>query len=376
MKITFPHLGNTYICVKPLLDELNIDCIIPPFNNREALELGTRHAPECCCLPLKINIGNYLQAYKKGADTILMAGGCGPCRFGYYCELQREILEDMGIDMKIIVLEAPYGNVWELVRRIVKLTGAFNLPKIIWAFKNASRIAISVDKLEKLCFKIRPRELNKGETDGVYKKFRTEALSVKGFRGMEKHIAKTFDELNSIKMNKSIEPLKIGIVGEIYTTVDSNTNFNIEARLGNLGIQVDRSVTVSGWIVEHMIKKALPLPRDMEFAKAAYPYLGAMIGGHARETVGNTVLYAKNNYDGIIQIYPLTCMPEIVAESILPAVEKDYDIPVMTLIIDEMTGEAGYMTRVEAFADLLESRRNKNTGQKAGFDLTLRSGNI
>ena len=29
-----------------------------------------------------------------GADTILMAGGCGPCRFGYYSQLHREILRD------------------------------------------------------------------------------------------------------------------------------------------------------------------------------------------------------------------------------------------------------------------------------------------
>ena len=84
-----------------------------------------------------------------------------------------------------------------------------------------------------------------------------------------------------------------------------------------------------------------------------------MIGGHAQETIGNTVLYAKDGYDGVVQIYPLTCMPEIVAESILPAIERDYNIPVLTLIIDEMTGEAGYLTRIEAFVDLLNRRRER-----------------
>jgi len=29
------------------------------------------------------------------------------------------------------------------------------------------------------------------------------------------------------------------------------------------------------------------------------------------------------------------------------------------LIIDEMTGEAGYMTRIEAFVDLLRKRRER-----------------
>ena len=52
-------------------------------------------------------------------------------------------------------------------------------------------------------------------------------------------------------------------------------------------------------------------------------------------------------------------MPEIVAKSILPNVSKDYEFPIMTLIIDEMTGEAGYMTRLEAFIDLLKRKRRK-----------------
>lgn len=50
-------------------------------------------------------------------------------------------------------------------------------------------------------------------------------------------------------------------------------------------------------------------------------------------------------------------MPEIVAKSILPNVSKDYSFPIMTLIIDEMTGEAGYMTRIEAFMDLIKRKR-------------------
>ena len=92
-----------------------------------------------------------------------------------------------------------------------------------------------------------------------------------------------------------------------------------------------------------------------------------MIGGHARETIGYAVRYAKEGFDGVIQIYPLTCMPEIVAQSILPTVEKDYNIPYLCLIVDEMTGEAGYMTRLEAFVDLLRRRKEINEGEKLLF---------
>lgn len=51
------------------------------------------------------------------------------------------------------------------------------------------------------------------------------------------------------------------------------------------------------------------------------------------------------------------CMPEIVSKAILPSISKDKNFPIMTLVVDEMTGEAGYLTRIEAFVDLLERRR-------------------
>ena len=82
-----------------------------------------------------------------------------------------------------------------------------------------------------------------------------------------------------------------------------------------------------------------------------------MIGGHAQETIGNSVLYSQKKYVVVIQLYPFSCMPEIVAQSILPNVSKSKNIPILTLIIDELTGEAGNKTRIEAFIEMIEKRR-------------------
>jgi predicted nucleotide-binding protein (sugar kinase/HSP70/actin superfamily) len=357
MKVTFPHLGNTYICVKSILDDLGIDYVIPPFNNKKALELGTRHTPEMVCLPLKINIGNYIQAYEMGADTILMAGGCGPCRFGYYSQLHREILRDAGYDMEIITLEATNG-VNDLISRIRRLVpDGKSLLKLPIVLSNAVRIAKRADEIEMLSFCVRAREKTKGSTDRIYRDFREKALITPGWKNIWKLMDETEKKLKSVEHDPDADPLKVGIVGEIYTGIEHFASFEIQERLGRLGVEADRKVTVSNWIIEHMIKKGLHLPRDMEFAKAAEPWLGAMIGGHAQETIGHTALYARYGYDGVIQIFPFSCMPEIVAESLLPSVENDTGIPVLTLIIDEMTGEAGYMTRAEAFIEMLERRR-------------------
>ena len=52
-------------------------------------------------------------------------------------------------------------------------------------------------------------------------------------------------------------------------------------------------------------------------------------------------------------------MPEIIAQSTLVEVQKKYGIPIMTLIVDEMTGEEGYKTRLEAFVDMIEMRKRQ-----------------
>ena len=78
MKVTFPHMGNLYIPVKALLTSLGVDVIVPPKSSKRTFSIGSRHAPETACLPLKVNIGNYIEAFEMGADTILMAGGGAP----------------------------------------------------------------------------------------------------------------------------------------------------------------------------------------------------------------------------------------------------------------------------------------------------------
>ncbi len=360
MKITFPHLGNTYIVVKSILDDLNVEYVIPPFNNRKALELGARYCPEMVCLPLKINIGNYIQAYEMGADTIIMAGGCGPCRFGYYSQMHREILADAGYAMDVITLEVGNGGIGELVEKIMRIVrGNMTRIHLPSAIGHAVTLAKRIDEMEMLSFKARAREQEPGCVDKIYRGFAKNVLQRRGYKEIACLLKETEEELRAITLRPKANPLKIGIVGEIYTGIEHFASFEIQQRLGRMGAEVDRKVTVSNWIIEHMIKKGLHLPRDLRYQEAARPWLGAMIGGHAQETVGNTVMYAQNGYDGVIQIFPFSCMPEIVAKSLLPSVERALDIPVLTLIIDEMTGEAGYMTRVEAFVDMLEKRRER-----------------
>ena len=146
MKVTFPHMGNIYVLVKTLFDELGIEYVIPPMCNKRTLEIGAKYAPEMACLPLKINIGNFIQAMEQGADTIVITGGCGPCRFGYYAEMHREILRDLGYDIEIIALELNDKGIKELLEKMKKLFGGKIASSAIPLYR-ALKALIQMDKL-------------------------------------------------------------------------------------------------------------------------------------------------------------------------------------------------------------------------------------
>ena len=117
-KVTFPHMGTLAIPMKSLLSNLGLQPVVPPPTSQSTITIGTKLSPEFACLPLKVNLGNYVEAIAKGAELILMAGGVGPCRFGYYSQVQQEALRDAGYDVQLITLEAPNADPGELFRKI------------------------------------------------------------------------------------------------------------------------------------------------------------------------------------------------------------------------------------------------------------------
>ena len=357
MTIGFPNMGNVYLIAKAYLDDVGVPYVLPPPTTRRTLELGARWAPEGACMPLKITTGNLIECHRLGADTQLMIGSWGPCRFGYYCEMQRELLQDAGSPMEPLHVELAAQGVGESLRRVRKLTGTVGGTAALRAARRAGAIATATDALERLCRWVLPRQATPGQAEAIYSECLRRARETQGTEAMLRLLRETDAALRAVERNPDARPLRVGIVGEIYGTIDRWTNLGIEDRLGALGVEVERAVTISDWIGSYFVKKSLHLPRDLRFAEAAAPYVGADIGGHTRETVGHTLLHARAGYDGVIQLYPLGCAPEIVAQAILPEISRATHMPVMTLVMDELTGEAGIQTRLEAFVDLLESRR-------------------
>lgn len=366
MKVTFPHMGNLHIPIRALLEDLGVEVVVPPLPTQRTIALGALHSPEFACYPLKLNLGNFIEAYHLGADTILMAGGVGPCRFGYYAQVQKQILDDLGYSFEMIVLEPPRGHLGGLWERIRRLTGNQPVTAVWKAIKFAWAKFVALDEIDRVAQKIRPREARRGDTSRVYRRALQWVDEADSMAAVKKARTRALEALHSIEQDRGREVLRAGIVGEVFMVLEPFANLEVERRLGEMGVEVTRSVFISDWIRAHLFLDALRLKGGRAVKEAARPYLNHFVGGEGQESVGYAALFAREGIDGVIQIAPLTCMPEIVAQSVLPQLSSDYQLPVMTLYLDEHSAEAGVLTRLEAFVDLLARRHRTKEGRPCG----------
>lgn len=372
LKITFPHIGNAYIPLRTLFMELGLEPVIPPQISQRTIELGTRLSPEFACFPLKVNLGNYLEAIEMGAEGILMAGGVGPCRFGYYGEVQREILKEAGYDVEFIVLEAPKTGpreLWEKIKRIFPRHQFSDLARAIYF---AWLKAEAIDKIDRLANRIRPFEKRPGATTRLQDRYYDLIDRVSGVGDLKKISEKSLAELESLSGEATEDCLKVVLLGEIYMVLEPRVNFEMERALGEMGVEVERTIYFTDWVRDQLFVNIFNPRWRKHMLALARPYLRNWVGGHGLESIAHTVEAGVNRVHGVIQLAPFTCMPEIIAMQVLPAVSKELSIPVLSIIIDEHSAEAGVKTRLEAFVDLLNYRRKRELG---GEQLAALSGN-
>lgn len=340
--------------METLLLDLGAEVVVPPPCTRRTLDLGVRLSPEFACLPLKVTLGNFLEAEESGAEAVIMAGGCGPCRFGYYAQVEREVLKAAGCGLEMVVLEPPQGNLPALLAEVRRWVPGFTWTRFWRAFQLTWAKVVAIDEVEREVQRVRAVEAVPGEADRLFAAFLDTCRQADSPRRVKTLSRQSREALAAVAQRPGC-PLRVGVVGEIYTVLEPFVNLEAERRLGRLGVQVVRRLFLSDWIREHLFRLRASEERR-RLMRLAGPHLNHFVGGHGLETVAHSVEFAQEGIDGVVQIAPLTCMPEIVAETVLPEVSEAHRLPVLTLFVDEHTGEAGLQTRLEAFADLVRNR--------------------
>lgn len=360
MLISFPNMGHSWPAFKTLFTALDLDVVLPDPTNREAIKIGVKQSPEFVCFPFKATIGDFVSAIEKGADTLVMAIDCGPCRFGFYASVQERILRDMGYKhIRVIPLDQADLLEFHWVKTLQEVSGRKDLfiyskfVKAVIYFLKKAKLINDIQTAEGL---FRAYERNLGDTTRVVNDLLQkldDTNSLPELRNFKKVIKQDF---NSIDIDKTRTPLRVGLSGEIHISLEPYVNLDIRRKLGEMGVEIHQSLSLYDWIVH---KFHLNYHRKW-LEHLAKPYVPMDIGGECVWVIGEYIDKAKAGFDGFIHSYPFTCMPEVTARTIITnKLKKIYDLPIIYFSFDEQSGQEGFRTRLEAFYDLMEARRER-----------------
>jgi len=348
-KVAFPRYAEYNCAIRYLLEYgVGVECIMPPKLTNRTLKIGARNSPDFACSPFKIILGSMIEALEAGADTLVMVHGL--CKLGYFGELQEQIMRDMGYEFDFVNLsEYNTGKKRGFIKALKKLNPKANLAKFAVAFIEAVMMVEYLDEITGEYYKKRAFEQEKGAHEKVYRRFLTDMYAAGSISDIRSGYKRAKQALTEIKINRPINPVRVGIIGEFYTAMDEFSNLEVERKLSNLGIEVHRWMNLTNRMFKYAGENNLKVKiKD---------YVSYTMGATSTGNIWAAKKYAEQGFDGIVHIKSANCTPEIDIMSVLQNISEDYRIPVLYLTYDEQTSDVGLMTRLEAFYDMLAMRK-------------------
>lgn len=350
--ISFPHLGNYYHPISRLLSLITKDKVMPaPPITKKTLELGTKYAPDTVCIPFKYNLGNFIESLEQGANVLFTAGG--GCRYRYYAEVTETILKDLGYNFKFYKLIKQDMINWKDAYDIFKeINPNLTIPYFIHSIIYTILYIFYMDEIDKIIRKNIGFEIEKNAHQTLQKEMFNDFNKTSSITKLTILYKKYKKRFKKIKTNKPKDCLKAGIIGELYTSMEPYSNYDLEKELAKEHIEIKRFTNLS-----YLLWQKPLLRRRLK--KKAKKYCKYKLGADGLDNVYRSIYLGKKKYDGIIHIKPFGCTPEITAIPIIQKVCNDYEIPIIFFSYDSETGSEGINTRLEAFKDLITIRRNK-----------------
>jgi predicted nucleotide-binding protein (sugar kinase/HSP70/actin superfamily) len=143
--------------------------------------------------------------------------------------------------------------------------------------------------------------------------------------------------------------ITVAIVGHPYNIYDTYINHNLVGRLRKLGARVVSAEMAPAGALDAGTVKLVKRP----------------YWTYEDEVVGAAGHYLNSDVDGVLGVVCFGCGPDsMMLDVVQRAAKSASSLPLTTIVIDEHTGEAGLVTRLEAFVDMLE-RRKKLRAAKA-----------
>ncbi len=312
----------------------------------------------------------------------------GPCRFGMYNKYQRIVLDAFPGLRKVRIGALTSENSYALDGMIEKERAR--------DFRKAAYFSVVIgDILDRLLWRIRPYESEEGATDDFIEGSMITMADYFESYGAKKDFDRILERLEEmIEEGKTLidpdippKPL-IGIVGEIYLRTHFHSNQDVIRMLERYGAEVVNA-SIAEWVdyttydrvreaktslrlnlkqfrldelkaclkqllnyggdmlYQHIrlhqaykrVEALLDLARDhgmahMEKTLTRHDLYSFALGTEACLSIAGIMEYMQGGYNGVVNVYPFTCMPSTITSSIMRPIMNRNKIPFLDAAYD------------------------------------------
>jgi predicted nucleotide-binding protein (sugar kinase/HSP70/actin superfamily) len=328
------------------------------------------------------------EAFNPENYLYFMAESGGPCRFGMYNKLHRIILESMDGFSKTRIASLTAEDSYSV--------GGLMKPEEKTHFRRSAYVAVVIaDILDRMLWRTRPYEKEKGQAEAYYHKTLENmclAVEIHGrkkrfqqiYRILEEAVGKAQDIVDP---KISPKPL-IGMVGEIYLRSHTKSNQDLIKLLESYGGEVVNA-SLAEWVnyvsydnmhkakrkailalrqrdlkslrqnlrmwlsnrieltyqyfrmdqVYRRAKKYLNIYEDHKIDKLEKQLdngrlFSFQVGTEAALSIGGALEYCRHGFDGIVNVFPFTCMPSTMCSAVLKPLLDRKQIPYIDAAYD------------------------------------------
>jgi len=310
---------------------LGIKIVLSDLTTKQTMSDGAALVVTETCLPIKIYVGHILNLLNKGIDKIFVPSIQSIAPKIYNCSKIRglpDLIRNV-VKQPFTMIEATLDKsekkqgLYEFLAQAVKPFGIVDMDKIKEASKAGWRTYNNFHIMAK--------------SGMSYKKALSYALQGKVF----------------IENDTKEHPISIALVSHGYNIYDDRASMKIIDKLEEMDVKVYTALQLSK---EQALEGINTLGENLYWANEF-------------EMTGTAGHYMKDNkIDGIIALNAFGCGPDSLMVERIVRKAKQFNKPIINLTIDEQTGEAGFVTRLEAFVDMLFRKKRASILNNINID--------
>ena len=312
---------NNYPFYYGFFSSLDFEIILSDKTTTKLINDGASHVVSDTCLPIKVYVGHLINLLDKGVDTIFVPSLQSTDYKINNCSKIRGLPEIIRN-----VIDRPF----KMIEPTLDKTEGLGIKE--FCYETAHQLGIVNNDLIEIAIMAGWECYNrfiKMAKSGVSQKVAIECA---------------IQNKQAIKKMELVKPLSVVVMAHGYNLYDERLSMRLLDKLENMGVKVFTALDITREQQLNSIK---------ELGEIQY-------WANELDLTGTAAYYLLNNsVDGIIALSAFGCGPDSLMVDEIQYHANERNMPMIHLTIDEHTGEAGFVTRLEAFVDMLSRKKMK-----------------